>query len=226
MACRVDFESSTRYHHDMSLATGYDVNDTFPHPKANNLDKIAAVVDVVHAGANTGTAVAEALDIEEREGAYYADAAGYLGLVDTVGGEMVKTYAVTDRGEKLRLSDNAERCAMLKDIIASTPGVQVYAESGRKGVMEMLDFAGLSEGTSIRRAACIQSWFNQATEDIALSAAVLLSVTNAQGRALTAAKNAEEARKARVLAAAPVVRETETCTNCFMKLPVSGICDC
>jgi hypothetical protein len=204
----------------------YKINDTFPHPKANNLHKIAAVVDVVETGANTGSAVAEALDIEEREGSYYADAAGYLGLVDTVGGEMVKTYAVTATGDNLRQSDTAERVAMLKDIIAMAPGVQVYAEDGFKGVMEMLDYAGLAEATAQRRAACIQSWFNQATEDAVLTAAVGASVVDAQGRALAAAKNAEEARKARILAAAPVERVTEVCMDCFMQKAESGACGC
>lgn len=203
----------------------YFIDETFPHPKANNLHKIAAVVDVVHAGANTGSAVAEALDIEEREGTYYADAAGYLGLLETVTGEPVKTYSVTTQGMNLMLSDYAERATMMLHLVAQTPGVQVFAENGREGVMEMLDYAGLAEATAVRRAGTISSWFNQIANEEDLMAGVIIEIDSAQGRALEAAKRAQEVRHARIAAMAPRERTFGTCSSCFMSLPATGNCD-
>lgn len=203
----------------------YTIDETFPHPKANNLHKIAAVVDVVHAGANTGAAVAEALDIEEREGSYYADAAGYLGLLETVVGEPVKTYSLTTQGTTLMLSDYAERAIMMLRLVGQTPGVQVFAEDGHDGVMSMLDYAGLAEATALRRAGTISSWFNQIANEDDMVAGVTVESTGAQGRALEAAKRAEEVRRARVAVMAPRERTFGTCSSCFMSLPATGKCD-
>ncbi|WIB65619.1 hypothetical protein [Curtobacterium sp. MCBD17_040] len=57
------------------------VNDAFPFPQANDLEKVITVVDAVGEHANTSGAIADTIGVSaEREGTYYADAAGYLGL--------------------------------------------------------------------------------------------------------------------------------------------------
>ena len=204
----------------------YEINAAFPAPKANNLEKIAAVVDVVDAGCNTGESVADALDIETREGSYYGDAAGYLGLVDVVSGEAVKTYHVTAQGYALMSLETTGRVDFLKRIIADSPLVQVYAESGNAGVMDVLTHdMEYAEATAVRRAACIASWHNQ-SGNAGLGALIGATVAGAQSRAVDAAKRAAEVRKARIEAATPTIRSYGTCLECFTQLPASGSCDC
>ena len=84
--------------------------------------------------------------------------------------------------------------------------------------------ADYSDGTAVRRAACIRSWYNQSQEQVALSSAVSASMTAVKGRAADAAKAAEEARRIALESQRPVVRSYGTCPECFMELPASGIC--
>jgi len=205
----------------------YEINATFPAPKANSLDKIAAVVDVVNVGCDTGEAIADALDIENREGSYYGDAAGYLGLVESVSGEAVKTYALTPSGHILLALDPLSRVDYLHELLQQTPLVQVYAESGNDGVMDsLINDYGYAEDTSVRRAATIASWHRQAASGATLGASVALTVGFANGRAGAAAKAAAEARKARIAAAVPVIKSYGICTDCFMDKSAAGTCGC
>lgn len=182
--------------------------EAFPYPKANNLDKIVAAVFAIDHGANTGDSVAQALDINQREGAYYADAAGFLGLVEVASREP-KTYALTSKGYTLieNTDDPLVLTALIRQYVAESPAVQTYAEEGDEGLDELMGHADYSDGTAVRRAACIRSWYNQTQERVTLSSAVSASMATVKGRAADAAKAAEEARRIWMESQRPVTRK-------------------
>jgi len=175
------------------------INDRFPLPQANNLEKVCSVMD----------------------------AAGYLGLVDTVSGADQKTYELTALGEQLADAPTAERVEMLRDIVADVPAVQTYAERGEAGVHEMLAEAGLGDTTIGRRGSTISSWYMSLAveKDTEFTALAESERQSSNVRGVDAAIRLDLARRARALAA-PVEKVAAVCTDCFMALPVSGICDC
>jgi len=203
------------------------INDRFPLPQANNLEKVCSVMDAVVLGANSAEAIGETLGLHTREGAYYGDAAGYLGLVDTVSGADQKTYELTALGEQLADAPTAERVEMLRDIVANVPAVQTYAERGEAGVHEMLTEAGLGDTTIGRRGSTISSWYMSLAveKDTEFTALAESERQSSNVRGVDAAIRLDLARRARALAA-PVEKVAAICTDCFMALPVSGICDC
>jgi hypothetical protein len=202
----------------------YEVDTSFPIPQANDLEKIAAIVDVVDAGANTGDAVAETFGLSGRQGQYYMDAAGYLGFVDAVPSEAGKTYELTSLGAQMLASDNADRVAILRHVVAAVPAIQTYMAEGEDAMLNELSDAGLGDGTAERRGACATSWFQALTHDETFDDLVGEELNGARERAGAAAAHAYEARTLRISALAP--RRAAVCTSCFMELPASGVCSC
>lgn len=202
------------------------VDLTFPQPQANDLDKVISVIDAVAAGANTGDAVGEALAIADREGAYYADAAGYLGLVQTVAGPGPKTYELTPAGEELLGASAADRVSIISERAQAVPGLQLLDEFGEEGVREFIDAQGFAESTAGRRTSTMVSWSRALTNPDDLSRVVGSTVTEVQGRSAAAVHAAEvrAARESELRALAP--KPAETCTGCWMEISVSGACGC
>jgi hypothetical protein len=211
----------------LTIEVATSINDRFPLPQANNLEKVCSVMDAVLLGANSAEAIGETLGLHTREGAYYGDAAGYLGLVDTASGADQKTYELTALGEQLADASTADRVEMLRNIVATVPAVQIYAEHGEAGVQEMLSEAGLGETTVGRRSSTISSWYMSLAveKDIEFTALAESERQNSNVRGVEAAIRLDLVRRARALAA-PTEKVAAVCTNCFMALPVSGICDC
>src|SRR5690625_3408485 len=137
------------------IRADYEVNESCPIPQANDLDKLNCVADAVHNGANTREAVAEALNIHPREGAYYADAAGYLGLVDTVPGEPVRTYATTGLGQAMVTAADDDRSEMISQMVLHVPGVEIHDHGGEGALMGFYNLEGLGHTTANRRADTI-----------------------------------------------------------------------
>lgn len=209
------------------LPADYEVDEDFPHPQANDLDKIACVVDAVSAGANTPEAVADALGLHPREGAYYADAAGYLGLVERVPGEEITTYATTSLGNELAVSDEQGRAALVREMVAHVPAVAIYDAEGDEAVVDFLSTEGLGASTAARRAATIRSWAHQTADPGSLAGAVRVTQTETIHRAADAAERARAAaEERRRIREAAQVREMPPCPSCFMQLPSSGVCEC
>ena len=191
----------------------------FPEPQANCLEKISTVVDALAAGANTGWAVGEALAVTGREGSYYADAAGYLGLVSVLRGSDPKTYALTGLGEAaLGMSDD-DRCQAIRDIVALSPGAGLLEESGEEAVSEFLLAQGLEGETVLRRTQTIQSWAKAIKDRTGFEGSARIEMAQTRERSVVAARHAHEARRAH-----PVPRD-ERCPSCGNQVPLSGVCD-
>lgn len=200
------------------------IDESFPVPQANNLDAIASVPDIVAAGANTSSGVAAALGMTDREGAYYADAAGYLGLVDIQPGADVKTYRLTDAGQALLGTDPDHRAALMAAIVDEVPAVTDLRAGDEQGVLDRLGSdAGLGPTTAARRLDTFRSWERMTASPHALADAVAATAGTARAN-ITAAiqvsvREHDEARKRNT------ERPAAYCGSCFMQLPTSGLCD-
>lgn len=214
-------ESTLRFH---ELAT-----DRFPTPQANDIEKILTAVDAIRAGANTPDAVALALgnarakdEHTDRQGRYYADAAGYLGLVDRIAGADYVSYEVTDTGAALADATAERRVEAMTRIISQVPEIALYAEIGAEGLTEHLEKT-YAESTADRRASTYMTWA-RTLERRDLSFVFGTEMFEAQDRIIAAVERAEADREARIRANRVV--EPEICMDCFMAKSVSGECAC
>lgn len=196
--------------------------DQFPLAQANDIEKVLTAVDAIRAGANTPDAVATALGLSDRQGAYYADAAGYLGLVDVVAGAEYKTYEATDMGALLSDADATTRADGMTKIVARIPEMGLLSELGPEGLAEHLS-TQMSETTAGRRASTLVTWARM-YERRDLSFVIGTEMHEAQERIVAAVERAQADREARARAAAEP--EPEVCTDCYMTKSVSGACGC
>lgn len=187
----------------------------FPAPQADRLDKVAVAVDAVQAGADTPEAIADALDIDARQGSYYGDAAGYLGLL-TQEGENPKRYALTAAGEQYYDADPADREAILVGLVAESDIVQTYEDRGLAGVEETLAERNYAESTATRRAKTAESWATQ-VNDSTLCTPEAIEEARERARKFVAERPAIQVTQ-------PVQREV--CGECFMEKSVTGACMC
>ena len=200
------------------------INEGFPQPQANSLEKVACVADAVAAGANTPEAIAAALDVHSREGDYYGNAAGYLGLVDTVPGESVTTYSLTSLGVLFTASDDAGRARIMQAVVAETPGVQILADESDEGLIDYLQETGLNKTTAQRRSSTITSWRQALSAADTFEAAASSERVETGSRAVVAALNASVARAERIERAARVP-QVAFCGLCGMQMSAQGDCE-
>jgi hypothetical protein len=201
------------------------INDSFPFPQANDLEKIVTVVDAVAANADTSAAIADTIGVTaEREGTYYADAAGYLGLVETNNTAGLRTYELTELGEHLQLADTTERAALIRELVTRVPAVDEYTYRGDSGLAEyMEEETELTGSTLERRAATITSWYKSAISGEELTDKIGDQQAGVSTRVLAAAARATIARREAAERAQPA--PAAVCMEHFVELPVSGICD-
>ena len=218
------FTEHDRADGDIALSAGLVglVNESFPLPQANNLEKVISVIDAVAAGANTGSAIAEALAMHDREGAYYGDAAGYLNLVDVERGVSPKTYTLTPLGEQMLGVNAADRIDVIANIVRSAPPVQAIEDLGEDGAREIISEGDLTGETVERRFQSARSWGRATFNLSALTELAGREIDECRARAVSAAERARELREIRLIASRePVI---VVCPECFMQLPVSGVC--
>lgn len=187
----------------------------FPAPQADRLDKVAVAVDAVQAGADTPEAIADALDIDARQGSYYGDAAGYLGLL-TQESENPKRYSLTAAGEQYYDAAPEEREAILVGLVAESDVVQEYDSRGLAGVEEILGDRNYAESTASRRAKTAESWSSQ-VQSSGLCSPEAIDEARARARKFVAERPAIQVTQ-------PVQREV--CGECFMEKSVTGACMC
>lgn len=209
------------------LVENYEVDESFPFPQANDLEKIAVVAEAVNHDVVTADGVADVLDMSKREGAYYASAAGYLGLIEAVGhgDHDLNTYTLTSLGSSMVELNTEERSALMGRMISLVPAVQTYREDGAEEVERGLGLDGLTGATVGRRAATISSWSNADRDQLFASRvadeceAASLSYSQA---AVSCRSQISEARKK---SASTEPKQGNICSSCFQQMPLSGVCD-
>jgi hypothetical protein len=138
----------------------------FPVPQANNLSRIGDVALYVNAGLTTAADIGAAFpqnrskapENSSRDGLYYLDAAGYLGLVTRERDGRVMSFELTESGKRFVALDSNGREAYLRAIAIATPLMQAYAYAKGKGLFELLVAEGMGEQTARRRVSTAYAW--------------------------------------------------------------------
>lgn len=232
------FATQTHAEADVSLApsqpaapapAGFEVNEGFAYPQANDLDKVALVVDAVEAGADTNEAIGQALEVSDREGAYYANAAGYLGLVDVDASASVRSYRLTGLGQRMREADAGHRSELMGQIVDQVPDVALVRQDGPEALQGYLQMDGLGQTTATRRAAGMSAWATAVSDRTGLAGAL---ADQHQRTSTRLGPAAERARAQRDEAAQTQSAQTQAgqrpagfCPSCFVQLPATGVCD-
>lgn len=136
-----------------------------PYPQANTVEKIISVLNFIDDdGPRTANEIAASLNMDPRQGAYYADAARFIGLVN----KKNTRFELTDVGKSAAKSlPNA--CA--KIVIKQMLGESSINDCLRKEYEDnsppdistiesiiMKYYSDVSEVTINRRANCIRNW--------------------------------------------------------------------
>lgn len=134
---------------------------TVPIPQADKLDRIAEVPILVQLGYSTPRALAERLEFDERQGAYYLNAACSVGLLQR------DPFRLTDLGQTYVANPDL-RAEILVRAVLGVPLLQelllslLTSPKGRLSkaelVAQMRRSTDLQESTALRRAQTLWSW--------------------------------------------------------------------
>lgn len=210
----------------------YDVDyESWPVPQADDLDKVSATVDAINAGANTSSSIGESIGNVNRGGSYYANAAGYIGLIAKSPDEYgVDRFHLTEQGEKFVTMDSQDRASMMSNMVKETPLMQEYRENpSREQAEKMLSHEGLNEISAKRRAGSLSAWHSAIQDKGSFAQKINTESNGVAQRAQVAVLNQQredveryERKRAEQEAAEP--RRGTVCSECFMEKSASGIC--
>lgn len=133
-----------------------------PFPQADDLSKIIDVTELLSAGPQDKSGIAERFDVDPRQGDYYGNSAVWLGLAEKYAGN----YQATELGKDFAKLDSSSRLARLAELVTRMPVFNQAAKEFVRGNpldpneiarVVMKDF-GLSESTGKRRAVTVGSW--------------------------------------------------------------------
>lgn len=198
------------------------VNDTdFPHPQANRLDKVSTTVDAINGGATTASSIAQTLDVVDRQGYYYADAAGYLGLVEEARTGELKEYALTSLGQEFAQASPEEREKIIRDQVAGMPLMQIYQEEGPEAAKDFMQSSqNTGDSTVERRVATLNTW-SRFLGSTNFSKLIADDQSAGQTRVISAAQYAEQQRE-KIKAKSTPAPVGETCQKCWLQKPLGA----
>lgn len=205
--------------------------DSWPLPQADNLDKVSTVVDAISGGATTPESIGESIDAVDRQGSYYANAAGYIGLVEKSKDDVGMTqFSLTMAGQTFQNLPTEERAVMLKQLVEQTPLMQSFRSSGndREELEKTISQSGGHEASvSKRRAASIMAWNDSLANVESLSASMDTGRQQTISRSIEASQTqaVERANKQQALFASVVKQHGAICSQCFMAKSLNGTCD-
>lgn len=207
--------------HNVVDLTMFRVETSYPVPQANSLSKVAAAVDAIEDGAVTDDAVAHAIGVSQRQGAYYANAAAYLGLVSETAHGSPREWQVTGAGAEFLNANAATRAEILSHVVSQIP--EVDANLNDHVDIEETYSHNMSESTAERRAATIASWMDTLTDKDAAVADLRLETDGVRDRIDAARQVAVAAREA-ARRKTQTERHGQVCSRCFTQMPLSGAC--
>jgi len=200
-----------------------EINNDFPYPTANKLDKIDYVVHGIREGRVNSSVVATMLGAKDRVGDYYGEAACFLGLADAVTDRQGnKAYSLTQNGSDYLQQDKAGRELILRNAVENIPLVQKMRnnESEEEMVKYVSSTHNESEGTADRKVSSIRSWVGQIDKGEFLNDVKKEDVEEkvSEGIGLYERKIADRPEVV-------VEKVGEICPNCFMAKSLTGVCD-
>ena len=207
--------------------SGWEPNDDFSFPQANDLEKVMLVVDAVENDATTNDSLASVFGIAERTGAYYAAAAGYMGLVQKHETDTLQHFSLTGLGQTMLVLNREERSDLMAEMVNRLPAADTMSEGGVDALeRELAKDNDWEESTVNRRAACISSWFDSATDRERLANTHEEQSVLASTRYEAAARMANAQRAdARQKAEAGRPRVGAVCQSCFTEKSLAGDCN-
>jgi len=133
-----------------------------PFPQADDLSKIIDVTELLSAGPQDKSGIAERFDVDPRQGDYYGNSAVWLGLAEKYAGN----YRATRHGEEFARLDRSRRLARLAELVTKMPvfnrAAKEYVKGNPLDLNEIASFVmkdfELSESTGERRALTVRSW--------------------------------------------------------------------
>jgi len=144
---------------------------TYTIPQANDLDKVVDLIQFVSDDQNSKLKIAECFEFDERQADYYANAAGYLGLVERSETGQHSEFQLTSFGKQfLALKLRAQRTKALVEQMATDPLMhEVLKSLIRKNFDDALvstqeiaslieNYSSLTGTTPMRRASTIKNW--------------------------------------------------------------------
>ncbi len=211
---------------DITLSSLHDwepADDSFPYPQANDLEKVVAVVDLVHGGVDTPEGIADALDLHHREGAYYANAAGWLGLVERgVDESGITVYVPTELGTDIQRSDPDGRALAVGQMVAGLDDA-ILALDNQSALVAQLNRDGLGDTTAHRRASTMLSWALKATDPDGFSTSIVDASALCSTRSDGARQICVAQRKAALEAFRPSEpKRGEPCPTCWTEMPLAA----
>ena len=208
----------------------YDVDyESWPVPQADDLDKVSATVDAINAGANTSSSIGESIGNVNRGGSYYANAAGYIGLIAKSPDEYgVDRFHLTEQGEKFVTMDSQDRASMMSNMVNETPLMQ-GPERTLTEQAKMLSHEGLNEISAKRRAGSLSAWHSAIQDKGSFAQKINTESNGVAQRAQVAVLNQQREDVERYEKNAQNKKPQEprrgtVCSECFMEKSASGIC--
>ena len=146
------------------------IESILPFPQANEIRRVIDIVDSVAAGLSARSEISNHYDLDDRQADYYANAAGFLGLVlrNDVG------FRLTESGSHFSHMRRNERILWLIREIASRTVFRHVLETvsttgklpSREAVAELISrYIGLSGKTPSRRAGTVLAWVKWVLEN-------------------------------------------------------------
>jgi hypothetical protein len=142
----------------------------WPFPQADRVERLFGVVEMVCHGPVDDTGIAAAYDIDPRQGAYYSNAAAFLGFITNRGG----LWRPTADGQALNAADDETRCRrigekILDKAVFREAAVHLAAYGELPPVEEIMDWVRaddrkLNSVTAERRAQTVHSWVSAVAE--------------------------------------------------------------
>lgn len=144
------------------LTRALPVKRSGPIPQADRLDKVALIPFLVNEGFKTPETVAPLLEFSPRQGRYYLDAAGSLGLLE-------RSYELSELGQEYLTCSPGIRHQLLARAVLGLPLAHealvglLLSDKAQMTKSDFLELArrstvGLSPSTATRRAQTLWSW--------------------------------------------------------------------
>ena len=172
----------------MDKPAGRGGRSEIPFPQADNPFKVIDVIGIV---ADCKTAddetLADFMDMVSRQGAYYGNAAAFLGYIKMIGG----WWRLTKQGESFQQLTSSQRTRALADTILALPVFEYAAEhvAIMGDVPRDKDTASIiqenddrvNETTAMRRAKTVNSWVDMVAQTCPQAIQEIQNIINAEG---------------------------------------------
>jgi hypothetical protein len=133
-----------------------------PFPQADDVSKVIDLAELLHSGPLRKNTIADAFDVDPRQGDYYANAARWVGLVERRNG----LFDLTPEGKGFVRMNRTERIVWLAERVSGLPVFHEAAQAVAQGdplsntqIVRLIGTRFRLEGSTLpRRALTVAAW--------------------------------------------------------------------